>query len=82
MDICAGILIFTLKFNNFYNGIPQLIDEKRNHGEEYRCPHTGTGRISPMTMYPMSLYESKDGRYSPPSEEDVLALTFPQASRV
>ena len=35
-----------------------------------------------MTMYPMSLYESKDGRYSPPSEEDVLALTFPEASRV
>lgn len=37
-----------------------VIDEKRNHGEEYRRLHTGTGRISPMTMYPMSLYESKE----------------------
>ncbi len=34
------------------------IDEKRNLGEEYRRLHTGTGRISPLTMYPMSLYES------------------------
>ena len=82
MGICAGILFFIQKFNNFLHGIPQLIDETRNHGEEYRRLHTGTGRISPMTMYPMSLYESKDGRYSPPSEEDVLALTFPEASRV
>lgn len=82
MGICAGILFFIQKLNNFLHGIPQLIDETRNHGEEYRRLHTGTGRISPMTMYPMSLYESKDGRYSPPSEEDVLALTFPEASRV
>ena len=35
-----------------------VIDEKRNAGEEFRRMHTGTGRISPMTMYPMSLYES------------------------
>ena len=37
-----------------------VIDEKRNLGEEYQRLHTGTGRISPMTMYPMSLYESKE----------------------
>lgn len=60
MGICAGILFFIQKFNNFLHGIPQLIDETRNHGEEYRRLHTGTGRISPMTMYPMSLYESKE----------------------
>lgn len=35
-----------------------IIDEKRNKGEEYQRLHTGTGRISSMTMYPMSLYES------------------------
>lgn len=35
-----------------------VIDEKRNAGEEFRRMHTGAGRISPMTMYPMSLYES------------------------
>lgn len=28
--------------------------------EEQRQMHTGTGRISTMTMYPMSLYESKE----------------------
>ena len=37
-----------------------VIDEKRNKGEEYQRLHTGTGRISTMTMYPMSLYESKE----------------------
>lgn len=37
-----------------------VIDEKRNKGEEFQRLHTGTGRISPMTMYPMSLYESED----------------------
>ena len=73
LSICAGILFFTLKFNNFYDGIPQLIDETRNHGEEYRRLHTGTSRISPMTMYPISLYESKDGRYEPPVPEDIQA---------
>ena len=31
---------------------------------------------------PAVIFESKDGRYSPPSGEDVLALTFPEASRV
>ena len=30
---------------------------------------------------PAVIFESKDGRYSPPSEEDVLALTLPEASR-
>ncbi len=35
-----------------------VIDEKRNNGEEQQRLHTGTGRISQMTMYPMSLYES------------------------
>ena len=43
-----------------------VIDEKRNKGEEYQRLHTGTGRISSLTMYPMSLYESKEsnGRIS------------------
>ena len=35
-----------------------VIDEKRNNNEEFRRFHTGTGRISTMTMYPMSLFES------------------------
>jgi hypothetical protein len=35
-----------------------VIDEKRNLGEQFQRLHTGTGRISTMTMYPMSLYES------------------------
>ena len=35
-----------------------VIDEKRNSGEEHQRLHSGTGRISSMTMYPMSLYES------------------------
>ena len=35
-----------------------VIDEKRNDEEENRRFHTGTGRISSMSMYPMSLYES------------------------
>ena len=37
-----------------------VIDEKRNKGEEYQRLHTGTGRISSLTMYPMSLYESNE----------------------
>ncbi len=37
-----------------------VIDEKRNRGEEHQRLHTGTGRISSMMMYPMSLYESKE----------------------
>lgn len=36
-----------------------VIDDKKK-GEEFQRFHTGTGRISPMTMYPMSLYESKE----------------------
>lgn len=35
-----------------------VIDEKEGKGEEFQRLHTGTGRISPMMMYPMSLYES------------------------
>ena len=35
-----------------------VIDEKEGKGEEFPRLHTGTGRISPMMMYPMSLYES------------------------
>lgn len=31
---------------------------------------------------PAVIFESKDGRYFPPSEEDMLVLTFPEASRV
>ena len=37
-----------------------VIDGKRNNGEEFQRLHTGTGRISRMTMYPMSLYESEE----------------------
>ncbi len=37
-----------------------VIDEKRNMGEEFQRLHSGIGRISPLTMYPMSLYESKE----------------------
>ena len=32
--------------------------EKKKEGEEFQRLHSGTGRISTMTMYPMSLYES------------------------
>ena len=35
-----------------------VMDEKRNEGEEFRRLHSGTGRISTITMYPMSLFES------------------------
>ena len=35
-----------------------VIDEKKKEGEEFQRLHSGTGRISTMTMYPMSLYES------------------------
>lgn len=35
-----------------------VIDEKSNDSEEFRRLHSGTGRISTMTMYPMSLFES------------------------
>lgn len=37
-----------------------VIDEKKKEGEEYQRFHSGTGRISTMTMYPMSLYESEE----------------------
>lgn len=37
-----------------------VMDEKRNSSEENRRMHTGTGRISAMTMYPMSLFESQE----------------------
>ncbi len=35
-----------------------IIDEKRRGGEVFQRLHTGLGRISPLMMYPMSLYES------------------------
>lgn len=35
-----------------------VIEERKNRNEELRRMHTGTGRISTMTMFPMSLYES------------------------
>ena len=37
-----------------------VIEDGENKPEEQRRLHTGTGRISPMTMYPMSLYESNE----------------------
>ncbi len=37
-----------------------VIEDDKNKDESNRRMHTGTGRISPMTMYPMSLYESKE----------------------
>ena len=36
-----------------------VIDDS-GKGEAQTRMHTGTGRISPMTMYPMSLYESQE----------------------
>lgn len=33
-----------------------VIDEKRKDGEEFQRLHTGTGRISTITMYPMTLF--------------------------
>ena len=39
-----------------------VIDD--NGEEAQRRMHTGTGRISPMTMYPMSLYESQESNGS------------------
>jgi hypothetical protein len=41
-----------------------VIDEKRNLGEQFQRLHTGTGRITTMTMYPMSLYESGESNGS------------------
>lgn len=35
-----------------------VIEDRGDKPEEQRRLHSGTGRISPMTMYPMSLYES------------------------
>lgn len=37
-----------------------VIKEEENAPEEQRRMHTGTGRISSMMMYPMSLYESQE----------------------
>lgn len=37
-----------------------VIKEEENTPEEQRRMHTGTGRISSMMMYPMSLYESQE----------------------
>ena len=37
-----------------------VIEDGKNKDEGNRRMHTGTGRISPMTMYPMSLYESRE----------------------
>lgn len=39
---------------------PVLWDAVRNTVAEKKIMHSGTGRISRMTMYPMSLYESKE----------------------
>lgn len=35
-----------------------VIDEKKKDGEEFQRLHTGTGRISTINMYPMTLFES------------------------
>lgn len=37
-----------------------VFDDKKNKSEEQKRMHSGIGRISPMTMYPMSLYESRE----------------------
>lgn len=37
-----------------------VIEDDKNKDESNRRMHTGTGRISSMTMYPMSLYESQE----------------------
>jgi hypothetical protein len=52
-----------------------IIDEKRNAGEEYQRLHTGTGRITTMTMYPMSLFESGESTGSISLQELIKAPT-------
>lgn len=37
-----------------------VIEDKKNKDESNRRMHTGIGSISPVTMYPMSLYESQE----------------------
>lgn len=55
-----------------WDSVRHAVDEQREKGlfiltgstviedENEEIKHTGTGRISPMAMYPMSLYESKE----------------------
>jgi predicted AAA+ superfamily ATPase len=60
-----------------------IIDEKLNVGEEFQRLHTGTGRITTMTMYPMSLFESGESTgsislqqlFDAPSTMDIDGLT-------
>lgn len=37
-----------------------VVNDKQNADESGRRMHSGTGRIATLTMYPMSLYESKE----------------------
>ncbi len=41
-----------------------IVIDDSGKGEAQTRMHTGTGRISPMTMYPMSLYESQESNGS------------------
>lgn len=55
-----------------WDAVRNAVDERRKHGQfiltgstivddkNEEILHSGTGRISPMAMYPMSLYESKE----------------------
>lgn len=49
-----------LKGQFILTGSTVVKDRNKNMPEEQKRMHTGTGRIATMTMYPMSLYESKE----------------------
>lgn len=49
-----------LKGQFILTGSTVIKDRNKNMPEEQKRMHTGTGRIATMTMYPMSLYESKE----------------------
>lgn len=55
-----------------------VMDEKRNEWEEFRRLHSGTGRISTITMYPMSCssLESRVEKYRLRNFLTILILTL------
>lgn len=58
---------------NIWDAVRNYCDENHSHGDfiltgstskKVKTSHTGTGRISKLKMYPMSLYESKESNGS------------------
>lgn len=58
---------------NIWDAVRSYCDENHSHGDfiltgstskKVKTSHTGTGRISKLKMYPMSLYESKESNGS------------------